>query len=264
MTFAPPAAGRVVLLSNATSSVGGGLAAEFARDGARILLAGHDVDRLHAISARVAAAGGRPTIIYRDRISDGDGSELISYTMRLYHRLDVLVTELCDGADRVAASTTEDAWRVIDDQFSTMLDLVLLALPHMQRAGTGSIINIAAVAPPRDAAPGGVYWASRFLVRALSGAVRRHLRDGSIEIAAVYRSLARAGYAPRPRSWQTFVTLDSYDFDTGDDVPDPDARWIHVHGALPTEPRHETRSPPTCSRIAWGAARGAGKGRNGY
>ena len=260
MTLAPRRpSGRVVILSNPTSSIGTSLVADLAREGARILLPGRSLDELHVLATSIHEAGGKPTIVCCDLASEADRAQLVSYTMRLYHRLDVLVTELGAGID--SATTAQGAWRMIDAEFSAMLDLVLLALPQMQR---GSIVNISSIGPPEASEAGCAYWAGQFLVRALSGAVRRHLRDGSIEIAAVYRSLARAGYAPRARSWQTFVTLDSYDFDTGDDVSGPDTRWIHVHGALPAEPRHETRSPPTCSRIAWGAARGAGKGRTGY
>ena len=132
--------------------------AELAREGAWILLPGRSLDELHVLATSIHEAGGRPTIVYCDLASETDRGQLVSYTMRLYHRLDVLVTELGAVTDSVA--TREGAWRAIDAEFSTMLDLVLLALPHMQRRG--SIVNISPVGSPDAAEAGCAYLAASF------------------------------------------------------------------------------------------------------
>jgi NAD(P)-dependent dehydrogenase (short-subunit alcohol dehydrogenase family) len=84
-------AGRVALVTGASSGIGLAAALGLAGQGVHVLLAGRDPDRLHAAAEKVRKAGGRNPESYRaDFTRLDDVRELADKVRREHHRIDVL------------------------------------------------------------------------------------------------------------------------------------------------------------------------------
>ncbi|MBN9034745.1 MAG: SDR family oxidoreductase [Rhizobiales bacterium] len=159
--------GKVAFVTGATGGIGEVTARLFAREGARVALAGRSADRGEAIAADIAASGGEAMFVSTD-VSEPDSVEAAFAAVHArYGRLDVLYNNAggstaADGPLTVAP--IEEFWRCIRlDLFGTWL-CSRSAIPLMRASGGGSIINSASIVgemgiPNRDAytaAKGGI------------------------------------------------------------------------------------------------------------
>jgi NAD(P)-dependent dehydrogenase (short-subunit alcohol dehydrogenase family) len=159
--------GKVAFVTGATGGIGEVTARLFAREGARVAIAGRSADRGEAVAAEIAAAGGEAVFVRTD-VSEPDSVEAsFAEVFNRFGRLDVLFNNAggstsADGPLTVAP--IEEFWRCIRlDLFGTWL-CSRAAIPLMRKSGGGSIVNSASIVgemgvPNRDAytaAKGGI------------------------------------------------------------------------------------------------------------
>jgi len=135
---------KTALVTGSTSGIGLGIAKALARQGANIMLNGFgDVD---AAKAEVAALGVKVAYHGADMSKPADIEAMMAAAVDEFGRVDVLVNNA--GIQHVAPveNFPADRWdAIIAINLSSAFHTTRLALPAMQAAGWGRIINVASV-----------------------------------------------------------------------------------------------------------------------
>lgn len=139
-------AGRVVVITGATSGIGRTTAELFAAHGAKVAFCGRREALGREVEAGIRARGGEALYLRADVREEAQVKRFIDATIERFGRLDVAFNNA--GADKppapIAETTTED----FDDLIATNLRGVFLAmkheLPHLV-ASKGAMINMASI-----------------------------------------------------------------------------------------------------------------------
>ena len=131
-------AGRVVVVTGASSGIGAATAVACGRAGMKVVLAARRAGRLETVAAEVTAAGGEARVVPTDVADEAAVRTLIDGTVAAWGRLDVLVNNAGVGilatVDQTAPAEFE---RLIRVNYLGAVHGVLAALPHMRRQGDG-------------------------------------------------------------------------------------------------------------------------------
>lgn len=135
---------KVVIVTGGGSGIGAAIAERFHAEGAKVVIAGRDMAKLEAQSAKIAdPARLRHTQADVGKIEDMEA--LIAFCAAEFGQLDVLVNNAGSGWLSPIADTDPAMWRHV---IATDLDSVFygakFAIPHLLKTG-GSIVNIASI-----------------------------------------------------------------------------------------------------------------------
>jgi NADP-dependent 3-hydroxy acid dehydrogenase YdfG len=199
-------AGKVVVITGASSGLGESTARLLAAKGAAVVLGARRKDRIDALVKDITAAGGRAGGFKADVTNRGDVEALVKGAIDAYERVDVIVNNA--GIMPIAPMTAlkvEEWDRMIDVNIKGVLYGVAAVLPFMQRRKHGHIINIASVLGFKVFAPGGtVYSATKFAVRAVTEGLRMALSQRTFLKAAPRKT--RAGTCASSTRWRSRPT----------------------------------------------------------
>jgi NADP-dependent 3-hydroxy acid dehydrogenase YdfG len=175
-------AGKVVVITGASSGLGESMARLLAASGAIVVLGARRKDRIDTLVEEVKAAGGRALGFKADVTKRTDVEALVQGALRAYDRVDVIVNNAGIMPIAPMVSLKVEEWdRMIDVNIKGLLYGVAAVLPIMQRQKGGHIINIASILGFKVLAPGGtVYSATKFAVRAVSEGLRIELKADNI------------------------------------------------------------------------------------
>jgi NAD(P)-dependent dehydrogenase (short-subunit alcohol dehydrogenase family) len=139
-------AGKVAIISGAASGMGAEEARLFAREGAQVVIA----DRLEAdgaqVEAAIKAAGGEALFVRCDVTQETEWQTVVQTTVARFGKLDILVNNAGVSSTMVADPLETEGWRRIMEINATGVFLgTKSALPIMQRARGGSIVNISSI-----------------------------------------------------------------------------------------------------------------------
>jgi NADP-dependent 3-hydroxy acid dehydrogenase YdfG len=170
-------AGKVVVITGASSGLGEATARHLSALGASLVLGARRKDRLDSLVTELTEAGGRAVAFATDVTRIEDVNALIQGALDSYGRVDVLINNA--GLMAIAPMTEGkiDEWdRMIDINIKGLLYGVAAALPVFQKQQSGHIINIASVAGIKVFSPGGtVYSGTKYAVRAITEGLRHEL-----------------------------------------------------------------------------------------
>jgi NADP-dependent 3-hydroxy acid dehydrogenase YdfG len=167
-------AGKVVVITGASSGLGEVTARHLAALGASLVLGARRKDNLDKIVSEITAAGGKAVAFATDVTVASDVNALVQGALDTFGRIDVLVNNAGLMAIAPMAQGRTDEWdRMIDINIKGVLYGIAAALPHMQKQESGHIINISSVAGLKVFAPGGtVYSGTKYAVRAITEGLR--------------------------------------------------------------------------------------------
>jgi len=133
---------KVALITGGTSGIGRATAVLFAREGAKVAIAGRSEERGREAVDEIADAGGRAIFVPADVRAADDCRRAVDETVKAFGRLDVLFNNAGVYVPNDAIGCSEEEW---DEQIDTSLKGTFLmskfALPVMIDQGGGSIIN---------------------------------------------------------------------------------------------------------------------------
>jgi NADP-dependent 3-hydroxy acid dehydrogenase YdfG len=179
-------AGKVIVITGASSGMGAAAARHLAAKGACVVLGARRSDRIAALAAEITTAGGKATAVVTDVTKREDLRKLVDTAVETYGRVDVLI----NNAGIMPLSPLErlkvDEWdRMIDVNLKGVLYGVAAALPHMKEQRSGHIINLSSVAGHKLFAGSAVYSATKFAVRALSDGLQQEMAPYNIRTTII-------------------------------------------------------------------------------
>lgn len=138
-------AGKSVVVTGASRGIGRAIALEYARQGARVMLTGRDIDRLKAVAGEIRQAGGRAEFIALDLRERPAAAALVEATLFAYEAIDIVVNNAGATKRGPFLELTDDDWL---DGFALKLHgavrLTRTAWPHL-KARRGAVVMIAGV-----------------------------------------------------------------------------------------------------------------------
>ena len=147
-------AGKVALVTGGARNIGRAIARALADGGAAVMVNARS-SRVEAEEtvALIKSAGGRAASHYADVTDAGAVAAMVEATLGEFGRLDMLVNNAAIRAETPFADMKLEEWRRV---LSTVLDGAFLCtqacLPHMARAGGGSVVNIGGMTAHKGAA----------------------------------------------------------------------------------------------------------------
>jgi NAD(P)-dependent dehydrogenase (short-subunit alcohol dehydrogenase family) len=140
-------ADKVAIVTGGGTGIGGAIATTFAREGAKVTITGRRKEPLDEVADAIAAAGGHALPMPGSVTDEADVQRAVQATLATFARVDVLVNNA--GSLLHAGPLHETADEIWDGVMDVFLKGVFrfsrAVIPHMQRQGGGSIVNIGSV-----------------------------------------------------------------------------------------------------------------------
>ena len=179
-------AGKVIVITGASSGMGEVAARHLAAKGASVVLGARRSDRIEALAAEIAEAGGKAVAVVTDVTKRQHVQKLVDTAVETYGRIDVLI----NNAGVMPLSPTErlkvDEWdQMIDVNLKGVLYGIAAALPPMQAQKSGHIINLSSVAGHKIFAGSTVYSATKSAVRVISEGLRAEMAPHNIRVTII-------------------------------------------------------------------------------
>jgi len=179
-------AGKVVVITGASSGLGEATARLLSAQGAAVVLGARRVDRIEALADELTAAGGKALAVATDVTDAGQVRRLVDAAVQAYGRIDVMINNAGLMPQSLLERLKVDEWdRMIDVNLKGVLYGIAAALPHMQRQKGGQIINVSSVAGHKVGPGSAVYAATKHAVRALSEGLRQEVKPYGIRTTVI-------------------------------------------------------------------------------
>lgn len=183
-------AGKVVLITGATSGIGEATARAFAHEGARVVFNGRREELGRKVEAEIRAAKGDATYIKSDVRDEAQVKAFVEAAVAKHGQLDIAFNNA--GTDKPPASIADLATDEFDDQVATNLRGVFLSMkheiPHLVKS-RGAMINMGSVGGRHAFANIAGYAATKaavmHLTRCCAQEFGKHIRVNAIAPGAI-------------------------------------------------------------------------------
>jgi NADP-dependent 3-hydroxy acid dehydrogenase YdfG len=180
--------GKTALITGGGSGIGLEVARGFLKEGARIVIAGRNPEKLRRASQNLA--GGERLTAHAADVSDpAQVKTLVDAALRQLGRIDILVNNAGTNIkDREFRKLTVESWQqLVRSNLDGAFYCMHAVLPQMLQRRDGLIINISSIAGKRAVPLSGVgYAASKFGMSALGLGVAAEEKDNGIRVSNIY------------------------------------------------------------------------------
>jgi NADP-dependent 3-hydroxy acid dehydrogenase YdfG len=186
---------KVVAITGASSGIGEATALLLAERGAKVVLGARGSDRLQALAARIAKAGGEVAYAATDVRRRDDITNLVKLACERYGKLDVLFNNAGVMPISPLDELRVDDWEeMIDINIKGVLYGIAAALPVFRKQGFGHFINTASTAGHKTVPNQSVYSGTKFAVRAISEGLRQEAGD-KLRVTIISPGFVRTNFA---------------------------------------------------------------------
>lgn len=201
-------AGERVLVTGSTSGIGKQVAIRCAGEGARVAVHGRDVARGSAVVRAITEAGGDAVFVPAELAEEAACATLVDSAAERLGGLTVLVNNAAAGSGGRSPIGAFDSavWeRVLRVNLTAVAWLCRAAIPHMLRAGHGSIVNVSSRQAERASAGLAPYVASKGGLNALTRSIavdygRQNIRCNGLSVGYVVNERRDADMSPERRA----------------------------------------------------------------
>lgn len=178
--------GKVAIVTGGGSGIGEAIARAFAREGARVAVAGRRPEPIQAVADAIGRAGGEALAVAGDVRRVADAEALVRATVDRLGRLDILVNNA--GIFRLSdvTTTTEEEWDdILDTNLKGAFFCTRFAVAEMLKQGKGKIVNVSSQAGAVGWPGGSVYCASKAGLEGLTRALAVDLAPRKINVNCI-------------------------------------------------------------------------------
>lgn len=139
--------GRVALVTGASSGIGRATALAFAREGAKVVAASRDVERLQETVGLIQGMGGEAIVVQTDVTQAEQVERMVEQAVAVYGRLDIALNNaggyrLVGGKPGLTAELDEQVWdRVVAVNLKAVWLCMKYEIRQMLGQGGGVIVN---------------------------------------------------------------------------------------------------------------------------
>ncbi len=138
-------AGKVVLITGAGSGIGEGAARAFAREGATLVLADKEGERVDSLAANLGLQKDRVLAHETDVSEPKECEALVKAAVKRFGRLDVLVNDAgVDQMGLIDEAKLSDWERVLKTDLYGVFYMCRFAMPHLREV-KGCVVNVSSV-----------------------------------------------------------------------------------------------------------------------
>lgn len=180
-------AGKTAIITGAANGMGRAHVLRLAREGAKVLATDVDKAGLNETVARATSLGGTAIGLEQDVTDGARWTEIVAEAEKQFGKLDILVNNAGILILKPVEETTDEEWdRVQGINAKGGFLGIRAAVPAMQRAGGGSIVNISSIYGVIGAPSAAAYQASKGAVRLLTKASAVDLAKYGIRVNSVH------------------------------------------------------------------------------
>lgn len=179
-------AGKVVVITGASSGLGKATARLLSSEGAAVVVAARRVDRIEALAEELNEQGGKALAVPTNVTDRQQVKDLVDKAVEAYGRIDVMLNNAGLMPLAPLEKLKTDEWdQMIDVNLKGVLNGIAAALPYMQEQKSGHFINVSSVYGHKLGPDATVYCATKFAVRALSEGLRQEVKPYNIRTTVI-------------------------------------------------------------------------------
>ena len=211
-SLAGAVAGRVVMITGASSGIGRSAALKVGEAGGTVLLVARTPEKLEETRDEIEAAGGTAHI-HRCDLSDLEDIERMADEVLAEHgRVDVLVNNAGRSIRRSVALSYDrfhDYERTMQLNYFGALKLIMKLLPVMREQRFGHIVNISSIGVQTNTPRFSAYVASKAALDAFSRCIGSEVIDDNVHITTIHMPLVRTPMIAPTKMYDAFPTISS-------------------------------------------------------
>jgi NAD(P)-dependent dehydrogenase (short-subunit alcohol dehydrogenase family) len=189
----------VVLITGALTGIGRATAIAFAKEGARLVVAGRREESGQQLATELRALGAEAEFIRADVRHEDDVRDLVDRTVARFGRLDIAVNNAAtEGQVGPITDQTAESYAAT---FDTNVLGTLLSMKHELRLmlpqGSGSIVNVSSAYGSVGAAGASVYVASKHAVEGLTKSAALEVAGTGVRVNVVAPGTTDTGMLTR-------------------------------------------------------------------
>jgi NADP-dependent 3-hydroxy acid dehydrogenase YdfG len=179
-------AGKVVVITGASSGLGEAAARLLSAESASLVLGARRADRLQLLADELNRDGGKAVAVATDVTHREQVKLLVDTAVQKFGRVDVMINNAGIMPRAPLERLTIDDWdRTIDVNIKGVLYGIAAALPHMIRQKSGQMIFVSSVAGHKIGPDFAVYAATKHAVRALAEGLRQEVKPYNIRTTII-------------------------------------------------------------------------------
>ncbi len=134
--------GKVAIVTGGGSGIGEAIAKKFAREGAKVIVAGLPEDPVQAVAEEITQQGGRADFYKGDLSQRAQAEECVQLTVKLHGRLDILINNagVYPETNYLQDFSDEAFDYLLTNNIKTVFQMTKAALPELQKA-KGNIVT---------------------------------------------------------------------------------------------------------------------------
>lgn len=186
---------KVAIVSGAYGDLGSAVTRKLAEAGARLVLVGHNADRLSALVDELTLseeliAGDRVQAVPADVTDVVAVKRVVESALQPFGQIDALFNIVGGwaGGSNVA-ETDEETWdRMIELNLKSVFVMSRAVLPHMAERGYGKIVNVSSKTATQSGKNRAAYAVAKAAVLKLTEAMAAEFKDTGVNVNAVLPS----------------------------------------------------------------------------
>ena len=139
---------KTAIVTGSTKGIGKATAKLLAAEGAKVVVVGTTEEAGHAVVDEITAAGAEAFFQKTDVTSGADLDALVSAALDQYGKIDILINNAGIGGSLANLDQiTDEEWnKVLATNLTAPFQLLKRVVPVMEKAGGGTVVNVASMA----------------------------------------------------------------------------------------------------------------------
>ena len=180
-------AGRVAVITGASSGIGLAVATHLAREGVAVVMGARRADRLNAAVDAIRAAGGRAEAVVTDVTSEADMARMAARAQEVFGGLDLMICNAGFGYYGTVEDTPPETMRrMMDVNFMGTFYGARVALPIFRARGRGHLIVVSSIVGRRGIAQMSGYSATKAAQVAFAESLRTECVGTAVHVSVVF------------------------------------------------------------------------------